>query len=348
MPPYLNQRIKVVIIVFFIWLISWGTVRAVVPIAGETMTAAAITQMIAKFFTQFWSDIVRPSHDKNTGKVMTAIAAAADSQTKTIVEVYNAKAVMDSASPKDFCHNETIASATRSAEIYVRSSMQTLQQRQVGYNINTKHNFATENRQLSVHRKQFCGPQDNGCTTGKYPNADINANVFYADQYDETQKMAALLFTNYVTNPTPTPQLPDQAKNTLLSNAMDNAMLSESARLSLSQQSFYATISDRTPTEIIGKTIGKPKASPKELRDFEVNKRYNNEEWIKRVDAEPFAATIKDIAHMTAYRLKQEEQQTEILQRIELLLASINAQQTKEGAKTQIAEIREKASKAIK
>ena len=124
-------------------------------------------------------------------------------------------------------------------------------------------------------------------------------------------------------------------------------LMQEAARMTAAQNSMLHAITDRTSIKGLGENVGLSNASPQDLRAHEISRRYGNPLWVDEISSDSFAPAIKEMALMMSFQLHQNEQSDKRFERIELLLSTLVAIETKRASKEDMKTIRERATESI-
>jgi len=218
----------------------------------------------------------------------------------------------------------------------------------------------------SRHREKYCGPADvsqKRCgSVSAMADADINprsvtqgaglqGNQSYV--FNQQQTEAARAYSANIVQDLPRPALPGNLENTDQGRSYEAMRLAEQAKLGLAAQSFTEAIAWRAPAEVDGVSlaqhikniwakmpgvsvpqgvedaINSGKASHFLLQQAEVDRRANNPEWYSQMLAASPAAVNREVAFMLARLLEMQHRQELRLERQEMLLAGILAEEVR-------------------
>lgn len=288
------------------------------------------------------------SNKKEGGRISSAIGAASDAESKLAIDLYNANISFQSKVQSNVCETNDTAQGVIVAEKIKNKSIPVLGKPMLDSNISTTNVTAQIDRIIQTHDKNFCGKQDKECEIGDHSNYDLSAwATLKQSGYSDEEKLAAYNFIAIATNARPTQALSNLSGDTVQNKEAKIVLMEESARLSISQNTFLNAISDRIKTRENGDAIGVREASALDVRQFEVYRRYGNPAWVDEITSDSYVPAIKEMALMLAYQIKQADDLDKRFERIEMALATLAAIESKRASREALSTIRPRASESV-
>ncbi len=324
------------------------------PVSATGDAVVAIQNLIA-FMEPFFDSLVKDtvsdltkSNSKESGRVSTAVGASTDSRNKLNVDLYNAEISFLSKQQSNTCESSDVAQGVQQSEKIKIANIPPLGKPILESNVSTTNVTAHIERILKTHESNFCGDQDPECNKKKDANADLSAwTLLKSGGYEGKEMLASYNYAAINTNPRPTPALPLTTANSVQGKEARMVLMQETARMTAAQNSMLHAITDRTPIEGLGENVGLSNASPQDLRAHEISRRYGNPLWVDEISSDSFAPAIKEMALMMSFQLHQNEQSDKRFERIEFLLSTLVAIETKRASKEDMKTIRERATESI-
>lgn len=265
--------------------------------------------------------------------------------------------------PPNPCDSLSTASVAGAA---ARSAARTAAIEHAGFRMrgrNTNSPASATYTTYSRHREKYCSPADvvqKRCSsTSSMPDADIDPRSVthgaglpgnQSHVFNQQQTEAARAYAGNVVQALPRPVLPGNLENTDQGRSYEAMRLSEQAKLGLAASAFTEAMAWRAPAEadgvplaqhikniwskMVGVSVPKAvedaiksgQASYFLLQQAEVDRRANNPEWYSQMLAASPAAVNREVAFMLARLLEMQHRQELRLERQELLLAGILAE----------------------
>lgn len=305
----------------FVLAVAFGA-ALLTPVAAT----AAIPEWVALIL--YFYLLQQPQMMNNTQDIVDSNLKAADSITRSRLEIWGKEVSMAMMPPPQSCVSLTLAKGLRFLDRLTPGLVQTQIQQGLHTVTGNLNPIQTVVERVRRHERLYCSESDRArgrCTPGTMPNGDLDAGLVLDTRgYTDPQREAARAFVDNLTTPATVPALPAHLEKTPQGDQLRGYLLTYAARKAVARKALAQAVAERTRAPNVATPDG-PTApqSAHEVLFNEVERRFGDPTWVDQILRSPPGALEREKLMMETWKMQMEMRRYRQAQELQVLIATL-------------------------
>ena len=324
----------------------------VVTFGAAVLTPVAATAALPEFVALmlYFYLMQQPQMMNNTQDVVDSNLKAADSITRSRLEIWGQEVSMAMMPPPQSCVSLTLAKGLRFLDRLTPGLVQTQIQQGIHTVTGDLNPVQEIVQRVRRHERLYCSESDRArgrCTPGRggLPNGDLDAGLLLDTRgYTDPQREAARAFVDHLTTPATVPAIPPHLEKTPQGDQLRGYLLTYAARKAVAHHPLAQAVAERSRAPSIATPDG-PNApqSAHEVLFNEVERRFGDEQWVDEILRSPPGALEREKLMMETWNMQMEVRRYRQAQDLQVLIATLLEVLLEQQAEAQITRLTEAA-----